>query len=124
MVREQTVSYSDCVAHSAGCKWKSPIKKYRGGLTESEVSRSPDLLKAGWPADEWLPLDRRRFQQHPFYRQRRHCMNLPNAPIAREGFFATHFFTVRLQEKSKDFYLRILGGKVITPENPCYIKPG
>jgi catechol 2,3-dioxygenase-like lactoylglutathione lyase family enzyme len=42
--------------------------------------------------------------------------------IANEGFFVTHFFTVRDQEKSKDFYVRILGGKVIKPENPCYIK--
>jgi len=49
----------------------------------------------------------------------RHRMNLPDAPIAHEGFFATHFFTVRDQEKSKDFYVRILGGKVINPENPC-----
>ena len=49
-------------------------------------------------------------------------MNLPDAPIAHEGFFATHFFTVSDQEKSKDFYVRILGGKVIKPENPCYIK--
>src|ERR1700738_1264558 len=49
-------------------------------------------------------------------------MNLPDAPIAHEGFFATHFFTVRDQEKSKDFYVRILGGKVIKSENPCYIK--
>jgi catechol 2,3-dioxygenase-like lactoylglutathione lyase family enzyme len=49
-------------------------------------------------------------------------MNLPDAPIAHEGFFATHFFTVKDQEKSKDFYVRILGGKVIRPENPCYIK--
>ena len=39
-------------------------------------------------------------------------MNLPNAPVAREGFFVTHFFTVRDQEKSKDFYVRILGGKL------------
>src|SRR5262245_25657785 len=53
---------------------------------------------------------------------RRHPMNLPDAPIAHEGFFATHFFTVRDQEKSKDFYVRILGGKVIKAENPCYIK--
>ena len=50
-------------------------------------------------------------------------MNLPDAPVAREGFFVTHFFTVRNQEKSKDFYVRILGGKVIKSENPCYIKP-
>ena len=49
-------------------------------------------------------------------------MDLPDAPIAHEGFFATHFFTVRDQEKSKDFYVRILGGKVIKAENPCYIK--
>ena len=49
-------------------------------------------------------------------------MYLPNAPIADEGFFAAHFFTVTDQEKSKDFYVRILGGKVIKPDNPCYIK--
>jgi len=36
-----------------------------------------------------------------------------------KGFFATHFFTVKVQEKSKDFEVRILGGKVIKPENPC-----
>jgi hypothetical protein len=41
-------------------------------------------------------------------------MNLPDAPIAHESFFATHFFTVSDQEKSKDFYVRILGGKVCT----------
>jgi hypothetical protein len=49
-------------------------------------------------------------------------MNLPDAPIAHEGFFATHFFTVSDQDKSKDFYVRILGGKLIKPDNPCYIK--
>jgi hypothetical protein len=48
-------------------------------------------------------------------------MNLPDAPITHEGCFAPHFFTVRDQEKSKDFYVRILGGKVIKPGNPCYI---
>ncbi|MGB7149876.1 MAG: hypothetical protein WBD45_12025 [Terriglobales bacterium] len=26
-------------------------------------------------------------------------------------------------DKSKDFYVRILGGKVMKPDNPCYIKP-
>jgi hypothetical protein len=41
-----------------------------------------------------------------YYRQGRHRMNLPDAPIAHEGFFVTHFFTVRDQEKSKDFYVR------------------
>ena len=38
-------------------------------------------------------------------------MNLPDAPIANEGFFVMHFFTARDQEKSKDFYARILAGK-------------
>ena len=50
-------------------------------------------------------------------------MSLPDAPIAHDGFFVTHFLTVRDQEKSKDFYVRILGGKVIKRENPCYVKP-
>ncbi len=49
-------------------------------------------------------------------------MDLPEAPIASEGFFVTHFLTVRDQEKSKDFYVRVLGGKVIKAQNPCYIK--
>ena len=49
-------------------------------------------------------------------------MNLPDAPIPHEGFFATHFFTVSDQDKSKDFHVRILGGKLIKPDNPCYIK--
>jgi hypothetical protein len=49
-------------------------------------------------------------------------MNPPDAPIAHEGFFATHFFTVSDLDKSRDFYVRILGGKVIKPDNPCYIK--
>jgi hypothetical protein len=45
-------------------------------------------------------------------------MDLPDAPIAQAGFYVTHFFAVKDQEKSKDFYMRILGGKVIKPENP------
>jgi hypothetical protein len=49
-------------------------------------------------------------------------MNLSDAPIAQEGFFAAQFFTVRDQEKSRDFYVRILGGRLIKAENPCYIK--
>jgi hypothetical protein len=42
--------------------------------------------------------------------------------VAHEGFFVTHFLTVADQEKSKDFYVRILGGKVIKPKDPCCIK--
>jgi catechol 2,3-dioxygenase-like lactoylglutathione lyase family enzyme len=54
-------------------------------------------------------------------------MSLPDAPIAQEGFFATHFFTVRDQEKSKDFYVRIFGGRVIKAEIPAtsnWLMPG
>ncbi len=49
-------------------------------------------------------------------------MNLPNAPVPQDGFFVTHFLTVRDQAKSREFYVGILGGKVVAPENPCYIK--
>ena len=49
-------------------------------------------------------------------------MNLPDAPIAQDGFFVTHFLTVRDQAKSREFYVGILGGRVVKPENPCYIK--
>src|SRR5215813_12646577 len=96
-----------------GCR--SAITQKRCIIDDSWLGS--DLLNVDWPPDGWLPLDRRRFRPHPIYRQRRHRMNLPDAPIAHEGFFATHFFTVRDQEKSKDFYVRILGGKVIQPEN-------
>ncbi|HXO88893.1 MAG TPA: VOC family protein [Candidatus Acidoferrales bacterium] len=49
-------------------------------------------------------------------------MSLPDAPVARSGFFVTHFLAVRDQEKSKAFYVGVLGAKVVKPENPCYIK--
>lgn len=49
-------------------------------------------------------------------------MKLLDAPIAKKGFFVTHFLTVKDQEKSKEFYVGILGGKVVRPENPCYIR--
>jgi hypothetical protein len=49
-------------------------------------------------------------------------MNLPEAAVARDGFYVAHFFTVKDQEKSTGFYVRISGGKVIKPENPCYWK--
>jgi catechol 2,3-dioxygenase-like lactoylglutathione lyase family enzyme len=49
-------------------------------------------------------------------------MNPPDAPIAQDGFFVTHFLTVKDQAKSKEFYVGILGGKVVKEENPCYIK--
>jgi hypothetical protein len=49
-------------------------------------------------------------------------MSLADAPVAKDGFFVTHFLTVKDQKKSKAFYVGVLGGKVVKPENPCYIK--
>jgi predicted enzyme related to lactoylglutathione lyase len=49
-------------------------------------------------------------------------MNLPEAPIAEEGFYVTHFLTVADQERSAKFYVDVLGGKVVKAKNPCYIK--
>jgi catechol 2,3-dioxygenase-like lactoylglutathione lyase family enzyme len=49
-------------------------------------------------------------------------MNLPDAPIAEQGFYVTHFLTVQDQARSARFYVEVLGGKVIKKENPCYIK--
>jgi predicted enzyme related to lactoylglutathione lyase len=49
-------------------------------------------------------------------------MDLPEAPVASQGFFVTHFLTVRDQALSMDFYVRILGGKMIRRKDPCYIK--
>jgi len=39
-------------------------------------------------------------------------MNLPDMPIAHEGFFAARFVTAKDQEKSRDFYVRIAAGKL------------
>lgn len=49
-------------------------------------------------------------------------MNLPDAPIALEGFYVTLFFTVRDQKKSSDFYVNVLGGKLVRRQYPCYVK--
>ena len=49
-------------------------------------------------------------------------MNLPEAPAPQHGFFVTHFLTVKDQARSKEFYVGVLGGKIVKPENPCYIK--
>ena len=49
-------------------------------------------------------------------------MNLPDAPIPQNGFFVTHFLTVKDQIRSREFYAGVLGGKVVAPESPCIIK--
>ena len=49
-------------------------------------------------------------------------MDLPDAPVPEEGFLVTHFLTVEDQARSRAFYAEVLGGKVLTEENPCIIK--
>lgn len=49
-------------------------------------------------------------------------MDLPDAPVARHGFFVTHFLTVADQARSSEFYVEVLGGKLVKEANPCYIK--
>jgi len=49
-------------------------------------------------------------------------MDLPDAPVPEDGFLVTHFLTVEDQARSRTFYAEVLGGKVLTQENPCIIK--
>jgi predicted enzyme related to lactoylglutathione lyase len=49
-------------------------------------------------------------------------MKLPDAPIAKTGFFLAHFLTVMDPEKSKEFYAAILGGKLVREQDPCDIR--
>jgi hypothetical protein len=43
-------------------------------------------------------------------------MTLADAPIAKEAFFVAHFLTVKDQARSREFYVRVLGAKVVLPE--------
>ena len=49
-------------------------------------------------------------------------MDIPHAPVPEEGFVVTHFLTVEDQARSREFYAGVLGGEVLTQENPCIIK--
>ena len=49
-------------------------------------------------------------------------MSSSDIPVPQKRFFVTHFLTVANQAKSREFYVGILGGKVVKEENPCYIK--
>jgi catechol 2,3-dioxygenase-like lactoylglutathione lyase family enzyme len=49
-------------------------------------------------------------------------MNPSDMPVPQKAFFVTHFLTVKDQTKSKEFYVGVLGGKIVKEENPCYIK--
>jgi catechol 2,3-dioxygenase-like lactoylglutathione lyase family enzyme len=49
-------------------------------------------------------------------------IDFQNLPTPTEGFLATLFITVRKVAVSRDFYGRVLGGKVVLEENPCMVK--
>ena len=49
-------------------------------------------------------------------------MSPSDIPVPQKGFFVTHFLTVKDQIKSKEFYVGVLGGKIVKEDNPCYIK--
>jgi catechol 2,3-dioxygenase-like lactoylglutathione lyase family enzyme len=49
-------------------------------------------------------------------------MPTSDIPVPQTGFLVAHFLTVKDQAKSKEFYVGILGGKIVKEENPCYIR--
>ncbi|HEY6333140.1 MAG TPA: VOC family protein, partial [Blastocatellia bacterium] len=49
-------------------------------------------------------------------------MDQSDLPVPEHGFFVAHFLTVKDQAKSREFYVDVLGGKVVRPQDPCYIK--
>jgi hypothetical protein len=82
----------------------------------------PSQVKVGWHRNEWLPLVRGGPGGILIYRQREaphestrraDCTRrlLRHSLLHREG-----------PGQIEDFDVRILGGKVIKPDNPCYIK--
>jgi len=49
-------------------------------------------------------------------------MNESDFPAPEEGFVLTHFFVVSDVAKSRDFYSKILGGKVVMDGEPTIIR--
>ncbi len=49
-------------------------------------------------------------------------MGRADALVTHDGFFVTHFSTVKGQAGSKEFYAGNLGDKFVCAEDPCYIK--
>ena len=54
--------------------------------------------------------------------EERVAIDYENLPAPTEGFVATLFITVRKVARSRDFYSKVLGGKVVLEENPCIVK--
>src|SRR5262245_29441109 len=45
-----------------------------------------------------------------------------NLPAPTEGILVTVFITVRAVARSRAFYSKVLGGRVVLAENPCMIR--
>ncbi|MGH2676018.1 MAG: VOC family protein [Actinomycetota bacterium] len=49
-------------------------------------------------------------------------MELEDFPAPKEGFVVTHFLVVSDQDRSRDFYSRLLDGKVVVERDPVIMK--
>ena len=49
-------------------------------------------------------------------------MDPSDFPAPQEGFAITHFLVVSDQDRSRDFYQKIFGGKVVMDRNPVIMK--
>src|SRR5467141_4467768 len=49
-------------------------------------------------------------------------MNLEDFPAPKEGFVLTHFLVVSDQDRSRDFYQSVFGGKVLLERDPVIMK--
>ena len=51
-------------------------------------------------------------------------MDLPDAPLPKEGILVTHYLTVADQTVSRAFYEGVLGGKVVAAARPHHDQAG
>jgi catechol 2,3-dioxygenase-like lactoylglutathione lyase family enzyme len=49
-------------------------------------------------------------------------MNPDDFPAPQEGFVFTHFLVVSDQDRSREFYLSLFGGKVVVERDPVILK--
>ncbi len=49
-------------------------------------------------------------------------MNADDFPAPKEGFVVTHFLVVSDQDRSREFYRTVFGGKVVLERDPVIIK--
>ena len=49
-------------------------------------------------------------------------MNPDDLPAPKDGFVVTHFLVVADQDRSRDFYQKIFGGKVLIERDPVIMK--